>query len=304
MAETRTGHSAISGASRLQAIARRSGSRWRVSGRWSQPPCGREIALRSPDRSLTLTSTDFSPGAPSNPSSQVRLRTFNRGFRRMAAAPRSALSALARSLRFGVAAADGSGARQLTAGPGRFQGAPHWSPDGRGIAFDSEDNEGKWHIWTIDVEGGPPQQITKDPGNQNVPTWSRDGRSIYFVADRGMGADLWRIPAGGGTAVRVTRDGGLLGFESADGKSLVYQPRGGESPLLALSLTGGPTRQLVKCAKPTAFCVASQSLYYVECGSDPIRRFTSWIRSRVGIGCLAALRGFRPVITDGSLGFA
>jgi hypothetical protein len=85
-----------------------------------------------------------------------------------------------------------------------------------------------------------------------------------------MGADLWRIPAGGGTAVRVTRDGsGLLGIESADGKSLVYQPRDGESPLLALSLTGGPTRPLVKCAKPTAFSVASQSLYYVECGSDP-----------------------------------
>jgi Tol biopolymer transport system component len=169
-----------------------------------------------------------------------------------------------------VAAADGSRARQLTAGPGRFQGAPHWSPDGRRIAFDSEDNEGKWHIWTIDVEGGPPQQITKDPGNQNVPTWSRDGRSIYFVAERGMGADLWRIPAGGGTAVRVTRDGsGLLGIESADGKSLVYQPRDVESPLLALPLTGGPTRQLVKCAKPTAFSVASPSLYYVECGSDP-----------------------------------
>src|SRR5215213_6986466 len=42
-----------------------------------------------------------------------------------------------------------------------------------------------------------------------------------------------------------------------------------ESPLLALSLAGGPTRQPVKCAKPTAFAVASQSLYYVECGSDP-----------------------------------
>ena len=65
------------------------------------------------------------------------------------------------------------------------------------------------------------------------------------------------------------RAAGLLGIESADGKSLVYQPRDGESPLLALSLTGGPTRQLVKCAKPTAFSVASQSLYYVECGSDP-----------------------------------
>jgi len=168
-----------------------------------------------------------------------------------------------------VAAADGSGARQLTNGPGRFQGAPHWSPDGQRIAFDSEGNDGQWHIWTIDAEGGPPHQITKDPGNQNVPTWSRDGRTIYFCAERGMGFDLWRIPAGGGTAVRITRDGsGLLGSESADGKSVVYQPRDGESPLLALSLTGGPTRQLVKCAKPTAFSVAAQRIYYVACGSD------------------------------------
>lgn len=97
-----------------------------------------------------------------------------------------------------VAAADGSGARQLTTGPGRFQGAPHWSPDGRRIAFDSEGNDGQWHIWTIDAGGGPPHQITKDPGNQNVPTWSRDGRTIYFCADGGMGRDLWRVPAEGG----------------------------------------------------------------------------------------------------------
>ncbi len=133
-----------------------------------------------------------------------------------------------------VAAADGSRARQLTAGPGRFQGAPHWSPDGRRIAFDSEGNDGQWHIWTIDAEGGPPHQITKDPGNQNVPTWSRDGRTIYFNAERGMGRELWRIPEGGGTAVRVTSDGRgdiHMGIESADGKSVVYQPTDGESPL-------------------------------------------------------------------------
>ena len=37
-----------------------------------------------------------------------------------------------------LASADGSGARQLTHGPGTRQTAPAWSPDGRQIAFESE----------------------------------------------------------------------------------------------------------------------------------------------------------------------
>ena len=78
-----------------------------------------------------------------------------------------------------VAEADGSHPSQLTHGPGKFQGSPHWSPDGRLIAFDSLSDEG-WHIWTIDSQGGPPQQITRDAGTQNIPTWSADGQWIYY----------------------------------------------------------------------------------------------------------------------------
>jgi Tol biopolymer transport system component len=84
-----------------------------------------------------------------------------------------------------------SRARQLTAGPGRFQGAPHWSPDGRRIAFDSEGNDGQWHIWTIDAEGGPPHQITKDRQSKCSDMVERrpddlfqrvTSQSIYYVA--------------------------------------------------------------------------------------------------------------------------
>jgi hypothetical protein len=139
------------------------------------------------------------------------------------------------------------------------------------IAFASQGKDGT-HVWTVDADGGPPHQITKEPGNQDVPTWSRDGRTIYYTDDRATGRGLWRVPASGGTAVQITRDaGGYLGIESADGKSVLYQPRDGESPVMTVSLSGGPPRQLVKCAGPTAFDVGAQGVYYVACGSavDP-----------------------------------
>jgi Tol biopolymer transport system component len=171
-----------------------------------------------------------------------------------------------------VAAADGSGAHQLTHGPGRWQGSPRWSPDGRRIAFDSETADGRWHIWTMDADGGTPRQITTGSG-ENVPTWSRDGRWIYYQS--GSGGDIWRMPTTGSTPERVTHGGSAaFGEESADGKTLVrvgYHAQDGELPLLAMPLTGGPARQVVKCvAGPRAFASGPQGLYYVACGTgDP-----------------------------------
>jgi Tol biopolymer transport system component len=168
-----------------------------------------------------------------------------------------------------VAAADGSEARQLTLGSERWQDSPHWSPDGRQIAFNLQDNDRQSHIWTVDVEGGPPRQITKNAGNQNCPTWSRDGQAVYYTEVRGTNKGLWRVAASGGTAVRITRDaGGYLGIETVDGRSVLYQPTLGESPVMMMPLGGGPARQVVTCAQPTAFAVGAQGVYYVDCGSS------------------------------------
>ena len=165
-----------------------------------------------------------------------------------------------------VAAADGSGAHQLTHGPGRWQGSPRWSPDGRRIAFDSETADGRWHIWTIDADGSTPRQITTGAG-ENIPTWSHDGRWIYY-RQSGSGGDIWRIPTTGSVPERVTHGGsGPFREESADGKTLLYQAQAGDSPWLAMPLTGGPARQVVKCVAGGAFASGPQGLYYVAC--DP-----------------------------------
>ena len=170
-----------------------------------------------------------------------------------------------------LAAADGSSAQQLTHGPRWYaQGSPWWSPDGRRIAFDAVTDDWHTHIWIVDADGGTPRQLTNDPGDQNVPYWSRDGRWIYFSADRGSGRDIWRVAASGGPSQPVTQGGsGLFGSESADGKSLLYQPKDADSPLLALPLTGGTPRELVACAKAAAFATGPEGLYYVACDSSP-----------------------------------
>jgi Tol biopolymer transport system component len=167
-----------------------------------------------------------------------------------------------------VANADGSAAARLTHGPGDWQCSPTWSPDGRRIAFDSQAEDGSWHIWTADVDGGTLQQITTDPGDQNMPTWSGDGRWIYFSWKQRTGRDIWRIERQTGAKQRVTRGGsGQVGRESADGKTLFYQPATSDAPLLAQPIAGGEARPVVSCVTGTAVAVTRVGVYYIPCSS-------------------------------------
>lgn len=171
-----------------------------------------------------------------------------------------------------VAAADGSGAHPLGPGPNGTQCSPHWAPDGRVIAFDSQSPDGHWHVWTIDSDGGTPRQITKGPGTQNMPSWSRDGRWIYFAADRGRGMNIWRVNARDGTEEQITRTGsGGFSLESGDGLSLLYQAQNADSALLAMPLGSGAAKQLVGCVNAAKFAASPSGIYYVACdaGTDP-----------------------------------
>jgi dipeptidyl aminopeptidase/acylaminoacyl peptidase len=125
-----------------------------------------------------------------------------------------------------VAAADGSGAQQLTHGiEGGWGGSSSWAPDVRTIAFDKSDPpDAHSHIWTVDVDGGAIRQITKGADDQMAPTWSGDGRWIYYSARQERGLEIWRVPVAGGQPQQVTRGGsGYLGIESFDGAGLLYQ---------------------------------------------------------------------------------
>jgi eukaryotic-like serine/threonine-protein kinase len=189
-----------------------------------------------------------------------------------------------------LASADGSGARQLTHGPGTRQTLPAWSPDGRQTAFESTDANARADIWVIPADGGIPRQVTTDPGEENSPVWSRDGRRIYFLSDReGAGLrgrrDTWQVPSEGGPSKRVTEGGSSpVVFESIDGKALIYQgrivyestdvksyPTFGDSPLLAVPIAGGTPRQVLPCVRFLSWAVVNTGVYYSPCGNRRVR---------------------------------
>ena len=65
----------------------------------------------------------------------------------------------------------GGKARRLTAGDKDSE--PHWSPDGRWIAFQSN-RSGTWQIYRMRVDGTDLLQLTFDGENKD-PDWSKKG---------------------------------------------------------------------------------------------------------------------------------
>lgn len=119
---------------------------------------------------------------------------------------------------------DGSHAVRLVSFPKQL-GSPRWSPDSRQIAFDSM-LEGNWDIYVVGVDGSAPRPLVTDSSEDIRPSWSWDGRWVYFGSDRSGTAQIWKISAGGGEMVQVTRNGGYEGVESPDGRFLYYTRRG------------------------------------------------------------------------------
>jgi len=77
------------------------------------------------------------------------------------------------------AKADGSEAAQIT-GPSLRAALPHWSPDGRLIAFSGSRPGRPWNIFLISATGGPAEQITNGAMFDLDPAWSADGSTLAF----------------------------------------------------------------------------------------------------------------------------
>jgi Tol biopolymer transport system component len=146
-------------------------------------------------------------------------------------------------------------------------GAPQWSPDGSRIAFDHHP-AGHSDIYVIDVTGRGLQRITTHEANDIMPSWSRDGNWIYFGSNRSGEFHLWKAPASGGEPVEVTRNGGVFGLESDDGKYLFFAAGRGDTQLWLHSMEDTTERPLLNSVNYHGFTTAGDSIYFVEGASD------------------------------------
>jgi len=65
--------------------------------------------------------------------------------------------------------------------PGPFnQTSPRFSPDGRWIAYESEES-GDSEVYVALTEGGA-QKRRLSPGGGRLPRWRKDGKELYYVA--------------------------------------------------------------------------------------------------------------------------
>lgn len=160
-----------------------------------------------------------------------------------------------------VIPAQGGEARKLTDLKESVTGV-EWSPDStrlafaarvRGEAYEEEDDKKRkprrftrvmqeldsvgWtgdrrtHVFVVDLEGGPPRQLTDGDCEDGSPTWSPDGKRIVFGAWRGERWDtelisrLYIVDADGGEPQQLTGDEGSYETPafSPDGSRIAYR---------------------------------------------------------------------------------
>lgn len=147
-----------------------------------------------------------------------------------------------------VSEADGRNPRRLTRFDGPYVGSPAWSPDGRSLVFDVRE-DGQADLYTVSSEGGPVRRLTHTPHDEMEPSWSRDGKQIYFASNADGRWQVQALHLTEGTIAPVTRHGGYIAQESADGTAL-YFTRPGEDGLWQKRLPNGPETQVL--AYPSA----------------------------------------------------
>lgn len=126
--------------------------------------------------------------------------------------------------------AKGGEARLLVSHPAT-ESAPHYSPDGKYLAFTST-RTGNGDVYVLTFATGELKRLTFDDSNELVEGWSPDSSYVYFSCSArdisGMN-DIYRVQRQGGTPMQVSADRYLTEYFSAaapDGKTIAFTARG------------------------------------------------------------------------------
>ncbi|MCB1007425.1 MAG: PD40 domain-containing protein [Acidobacteria bacterium] len=174
-----------------------------------------------------------------------------------------------------------------------FGAQPAWFPDGRTLVFSQPGSPTiggvGWPatylatLWTLDLDSGRTRELTHaDPefGGHGMPAVSPDGNWVYYATGRLVGGGaLFRVPATGGSAERLTAPTGDREFwyeptPAPDGRALFAISAGLSVHIVRLPLEAGalPEPILAPAPDPTtglALARDGRRLLYTEASGEP-----------------------------------
>lgn len=149
-----------------------------------------------------------------------------------------------------IADLNGNNLLRLTSTPA-VESDPHFSPDGKSIAFTSN-RSGSNAVYVVSAKGGEATRLTWHPANSVARGWTPDGARVLYASERETAPAtymrLWTVPITGGPSQLLARQWGNDGSYAADGKQVVIDKmdrwdvewrayRGGQNtPLIILNL--------------------------------------------------------------------
>ena len=155
----------------------------------------------------------------------------------------------------------GGNAIRLTSNEG-YESAPHFSPDGKLIAFTAE-YDGNTDVYIIPSEGGEPKRLTWHPDGDFVQGWTPEGDVMFRSGREGHPTQtntFYKVSINGGLPTTIDIPRAAFGEISPDGKYIAYVPitswdpewrnyRGGQA--MPIWIVNMDTKDLITTPQPT-----------------------------------------------------
>ncbi|OWY19888.1 peptidase [Sphingobacteriales bacterium UPWRP_1] len=114
------------------------------------------------------------------------------------------------------------------------------------VVFVSEDD-----LWLTSLKGGPAHRLTANLGTVSQPCFSPDGKWIAFIGTEEGPAEVYVMPATGGTAKRLTYFGSICLMCGWNGTNITFastygQPARHATALYEVAIDGGLPRRLTQ----------------------------------------------------------
>lgn len=120
---------------------------------------------------------------------------------------------------------NGGSAMRLTSNEG-YEQNPHFSPDGKWIAFTAE-YDGNVDVYVMPSEGGEPIRLTYHPDGDYVQGWTPNGEILFRSGRHSKPTQttkFYTVSANGGFPKAIDLERAAYGEVSEDGKHIAYTP--------------------------------------------------------------------------------